>query len=53
MPLLKPVDIPFCHTEMGEHINVSKVNKCFKMKKPWIRDNNNVGEGEELQYPEV
>ena len=28
MPLLKPADIPFCHTEMGEHTKVSGGN-CF------------------------
>ena len=36
MPLLKPADIPFFHTEMGEHIKVSGENMYFKMKKPWI-----------------
>ena len=41
MPLLKPANIPFYHTEMGEHIKVSGGNKSFKMKKPWRVDNNN------------
>ena len=30
MPLLKPADIPFCHTEMGEHIKVAGGNKSCK-----------------------
>ena len=50
MSLLKSTDIPFCHTEMGEHIKVSVGNKSFKMKKPWRGDNNNGGDDEELQY---
>ena len=53
MPLLKPVDITFCHAEMGEHTNVSEGNHSFKMKKPWRVDNNNGGDDEELQDPEV
>ena len=53
MPLLKPTDIPFCHTEMGEHIKVSGGKKSFKMKKPWRVDNKNGGDDEELQDPEV
>ena len=53
MPLIKPADIPFCYTEMGEHIKVSGGGKYFKMKKPWRVDNNNGGDDEELQDPEV
>ena len=52
-PLLKPADISFCHTEMGEHIKVSGGNKSLKMKKPWKGDNKNGGGDEELQDPEV
>ena len=39
--LLKPADIPFCHTEMGEQIKVSGGKKSFKMKKLWRGDSNN------------
>ena len=46
MPVLKPVDITFCHTEMGEHIKGSGGNKSFKLKKPWRGDNNNGGDDE-------
>ena len=53
MPLIKPADITFYHTEMGEHIKVSVGNKTFKMKKLWRGDNNNGGNDEELQDPEV
>ena len=53
MPLLKPVDIPFCHTEMGEYIKVSGGNKSFKMKKRWRGDNNNGVDYEELHDPEL
>ena len=53
MPLLKPADLPFCQTEMGEHIKVSGGNKSFKMNKPWRGDNSNGGDDEELQNPEV
>ena len=52
-PLLKPANITFYHTEMVEHIKVSVGNKSFKMKKPWRGYNKNVGDDEELQYPEV
>ena len=52
-PLLKPADISFCHTEMGEHIKVSGGKKSFKMKKTRRGDNNNGGDDEELQDPEV
>ena len=38
---------------MGEYIKVSEGNKSFKMNKPWRGDNNNGGDGEELQDPEV
>ena len=34
MSLLKPADILFYHTEMGEHIKFSGGNRYFKMKKP-------------------
>ena len=51
MAWIKPADIPFYHTEMGEHIKVSGGNKSFKRKKPWRRDNNNGGDDEELQDP--
>ena len=53
MPLIKTADIPFCHTEMGEHTKVLEGNKSFKMKQPFRGDNNNVGDDEELQDPEV
>ena len=53
MTLLKPADIPFYHTEMGEHIKVSGGNKYFKMNKPWRGDKNNGGDDEELKDPEV
>ena len=53
MPLIKPVDIPLCHTEMQEHIKVSGGNKSFKMKKPWRGDNNNGVDYEELHDPEL
>ena len=53
MPLLKTVDIPLYHTEMGEHIKVSGEKESFKTKKPWRGDNNNGGDDEELQDPEV
>ena len=49
MPLLKPADITFCHTEMVEHIKVSGGNKSFKIKKPWRGDKNNESDDEELQ----
>ena len=51
IPLLKPADIPFCHTEMGKRINISLWNKSFKINKPWRGDNNNGGDDEELQDP--
>ena len=38
---------------MGVHIRVSGGEKSFKMKKPWRGDNNNGGDDEELQDPEV
>ena len=53
MTLLKPAYITFYHTEMVEHIKVSVGNKSFKMKKPWRVYNNNGGDDEELQDPEV
>ena len=53
MPLLKPANILFCHTEMGEHIKVSGSKKSFKMKKSWRGDNNNGGDDEKLHNPEV
>ena len=31
MNLLKPADIPFCHTEMGEHIKVQEGTSPLKL----------------------
>ena len=53
MRLIKTVDILFYHTEMREHIKISGGNKYFKMKKPCRGDNNNGGDDEEIQDPEV
>ena len=53
MPLLKPVDIPFCHIEMGEHMKVSRENKSVKINKLWRGYNNNGGDDEEIHNPEV
>ena len=38
---------------MGEHIKVSGGGKSFKVNKSWRGDNNNGGDDEKLQDPEV
>ena len=53
MPLLKPADVLFFHTEMIEYIKVSGGNKSFKIKKPWRGYNYYGGGDEELQDTEV